>query len=65
VVRYGAGSGKAVCDVYATAIMVLGVEMGLAFADAHRLPVFMTVRADDGTLSEHYNGSFAPYLATD
>jgi hypothetical protein len=45
--------------------MVLDVEKGLAFAEAHRLPVFMIVRADDGTPSQRYNGSFAPYLAID
>jgi hypothetical protein len=44
---------------------VLGVEKGLAFTEAHRLPVFMIVRTDDGTLGERYNGSFAPYLAID
>lgn len=57
--------GRLSADGYATALMVLGVEKGLAFAEAHRLPVFMIVRTDDGTLSERYNGSFAPYLAID
>ena len=57
--------GRLPADGYATALMVLGVEKGLAFTEAHRLPVFMIVRTDDGTLGERYNGSFAPYLAID
>jgi len=57
--------GKLTADGYATAIMVLGEERGLAFADAHGLPVYMILRASDGTLHERYNESFAPYIATD
>jgi FAD:protein FMN transferase len=57
--------GKLTADGYATAIMVLGEEAGLAFAEENHLPVFMIVRANDGTFYERYNGSFAPYMATD
>jgi FAD:protein FMN transferase len=56
--------GKLTADGYATAIMVMGEAKGLAFADAHELPVFMVLRASDGTLHERYNERFAPYLAT-
>lgn len=57
--------GRLSADGYATAVMVLGVERGPAFAEAQRLAVFMIVRADDGTFSERYNGRFVPYVATD
>jgi len=57
--------GKLTADGYATAIMVLGEEKGLVFADAHRLPVFIIGRRDDGTFYQRYNKRFAPYLATD
>ncbi len=55
--------GKLTADGYATAIMVLGEEKGMAFADAHNLSVLMILRANDGTFHERYNKSFAPYLA--
>ncbi len=57
--------GKLTADGYATAIMVLGEEKGLLFAEAHQLPVFIIVRRDDGKFYERYNESFASYLATD
>jgi FAD:protein FMN transferase len=56
--------GKLTADGYATAIMVMGEEKGLVFADAHDLPVLMVLRAGDGSLHERYNERFAPYLAT-
>jgi thiamine biosynthesis lipoprotein len=57
--------GKLTADGYATAIMVLGAEKGLEFADAHGLSVLMIVRAEDGSYNERYNSRFAPYLAAD
>jgi thiamine biosynthesis lipoprotein len=57
--------GKLTADGYATAIMVLGPERGLQFADALGLPVLMILRAEDGSFSQRYNSRFAPYLAAD
>lgn len=54
--------GKLTADGYATAIIVMGEERGLAFADARDLPVLMILRADDGSFHERYNKSFAAYL---
>jgi thiamine biosynthesis lipoprotein len=57
--------GKLTADGYATAIMVLGPERGLQFADTLGLPVLMILRAEDGSFSQRYNSRFAPYLAAD
>jgi FAD:protein FMN transferase len=54
--------GKLTADGYATAIMVMGEERGLAFADARDLPVLMVLRANDGAFHERYNKSFAAYM---
>lgn len=51
-------------DGYATALMVLGPERGMAWADARRLPVFMIVRTANGERVERYNEAFAPFLAS-
>lgn len=50
-------------DGYATAIMVMGPEKGMAYADSRALAVYMLVREADG-FREVYNGRFAPYLVT-
>lgn len=52
-------------DGYATALMVMGPEQGMAWADARRLPVFMIVRTANGVPVERYNEAFRPYLAGD
>ena len=49
-------------DGYATAVMVMGPERGMSWADAHRLAAYMLVRAPDGTTTTRYNERFAPYL---
>lgn len=49
-------------DAWATAIMVLGPEAGMALAEAEALPVFMILRDDAGGFVERYNQRFAPYL---
>lgn len=50
-------------DGYATAIMVMGPQKGLAWADAHGFAVFMILRDDDGSFSERYNQAFALHLS--
>lgn len=55
-----APSGMA-ADGYATAIMVLGPEQGMAFAESNGLAVYMLLRDADG-FREAYNERFAPYL---
>lgn len=50
-------------DGYATALMVLGPEKGMALAEQKNLPVFMIVRDAQGKFVERYNDRFAPYLA--
>ena len=57
--------GKLTADGYATAIMVLGPERGLQFADALGLAVLLVLRGADGSFSQRYNSRFAPYLAAD
>lgn len=49
-------------DGHATAIMVMGPERGMAWADGKGLAVFMIVRDGQGVLSERYNDRFAPFL---
>lgn len=51
-------------DGYATALMVLGPDRGMAWANARRLPVFMIIRTANGERVERYNEAFAPYLAS-
>ncbi|MFZ5755494.1 MAG: FAD:protein FMN transferase [Pseudomonadota bacterium] len=51
-------------DGYATVLMVLGPERGLAWADARRLPVFMIVRTANGERVERYNEAFVPFLVS-
>jgi thiamine biosynthesis lipoprotein len=50
-------------DGYATALMVMGPEKGMAFAEQNGFAVFMIVRGPDGRYSERYNARFAPYLS--
>ena len=45
-------------DAFATALMVLGIDAGLACAERHRLDVLFTVR-DGGILRTHGTGCFA------
>jgi thiamine biosynthesis lipoprotein len=48
-------------DGYATAIMSMGADQGLAFADKENLAVYMLI-ADGSTLGERFNDAFKPYL---
>ena len=50
-------------DGYATTLMVLGPERGMAWADARGLAVFMITRDAGGALQERYNVGFASLLA--
>jgi thiamine biosynthesis lipoprotein len=45
-------------DGYATTLMVLGPERGMAWADALGLAVFMIVKDKNGALQEQYNAAF-------
>jgi thiamine biosynthesis lipoprotein len=49
-------------DGYATTLMVLGPDRGMAWADARGLGVYMILRDTKGTLHERYNAAFAPLL---
>jgi thiamine biosynthesis lipoprotein len=49
-------------DGYATTLMVLGPDRGMAWADARGLAVYMILREPNGALSERYNAAFAPLL---
>ncbi len=50
-------------DALATAIMVLGPERGMAFANRHHLAIFMLVKHNDGFVEKH-SSAFTPYLKT-
>ena len=49
-------------DGYATALMVLGPDRGMAWAETRGLAVYMILREPNGTLNERYNVAFAPRL---
>ena len=49
-------------DGYATTLMVLGPERGMAWADARGLAVYMLIRTPEGAFSERYNAAFGPNL---
>ena len=48
----------AMADAYATAIMVLGEDAGMAFAEELGLPVYMLVRMEDGAFEERMSDAF-------
>jgi len=50
-------------DALATAIMVMGPEKGLTFANRHQLAIFMLVKQNDKFIEMHSN-AFTPYLNT-
>jgi len=52
-------------DGYATTMMVLGPERGLAWADARGVAAYMIVRNDAGGLVERFNAAFEPLLVAD
>lgn len=49
-------------DAYATAIMVLGEEKGLALAEELKLPVYLLNHTEDGQLKESHSTAFKKYL---
>lgn len=48
-------------DAIATAMMVMGPDESLAFAEANQLPIFMLVKEND-TFVEVYSSAYKPYL---
>jgi len=48
-------------DAIATAMMVMGAEDSMAYAEKHQLPVFMLVRIGD-KFEERYTASFKPFI---
>lgn len=55
------GPNCAEVDAWATAMMVLGPEQGLAVAEANGLAVYMLVKVGDRFEARH-SSAFAPYL---
>lgn len=51
----------ALADAYSTAIMVLGPEKGMAFAEKLGLPALLIVHGENGDLIARETGSFAEY----
>lgn len=52
----------ALADAYATALMVLGPETGLAVAERLALPVMFVSHSDDGTFETRQTESFRAYI---
>ena len=48
-------------DGWDTALMVMGTEKALQFAERHHLAVYLVTKTDTG-FSVHYSTAFAPYL---
>lgn len=53
----------ALADAYATTLMVLGPEAGLAFAEAHGLAVLLIIHGENGGFITRQTPSFAKYVA--
>ena len=53
----------AFADAYATALMVLGPEQGLAFAEQLELPVLLLVREADGTFTHRASSTFSAHVS--
>ena len=49
-------------DAYATALMVLGVDEGLALAKDLDLPVLIIAKSADGRFVERYTPAMQPFL---
>ena len=56
-------SSTMMADAYATAMMVLGLEGGMAVAERLGLAVFMIVEEPSGGFVERYNAAMEDYLA--
>jgi thiamine biosynthesis lipoprotein len=48
-------------DALATALMVMGPDRGMAFAERHQLAIFMLVKQNDSFIAKH-STAFTPYL---
>ena len=48
-------------DAYATAMMVMGPEESLAFANRHKLAIFMLVKTEEG-FKEVFSDAFKPFI---
>ena len=57
-----AADSTARADALATALMVMGTERGLEFAEQHQIAAFFIVRSAKGLLTSH-STAFAPLLA--
>ena len=45
----------------ATAMMVMGAEHSLSYAEQHQLPIFMLVKVGD-KFEERYSSAFKPFM---
>ncbi|MET0362911.1 MAG: FAD:protein FMN transferase, partial [Sphingobium sp.] len=52
-------------DALATALMVLGRDEALAFADAHAIPCLLNVRAETGALTAHLSAAMREWIDDD
>lgn len=57
------GPDCASADAYATALMILGVDEGLRFAETHELAAFFIVREASGRFIEHRSPAFIEYMS--
>jgi thiamine biosynthesis lipoprotein len=48
-------------DALATALMVMGPDKGMEFANRHKLAIFMLVKQNETFIEKHSN-AFTPYL---
>ena len=51
-------------DAYATTLMVLGTEQGLAFAEQHKLAALILTKSASGEVVERYTAALKKYLLT-
>ncbi|MCH1921436.1 FAD:protein FMN transferase [Shewanella sp. A3A] len=56
------GKSCMAADGLSTGLMVMGVEKGLALAEANNIAAMFITRNDDGSFSEHYSQAFQQYL---
>ena len=51
-------------DAYATTLMVLGAEQGLAFAEARQIPALVLTKSPTGEVVERYTAALQKHLLT-
>jgi FAD:protein FMN transferase len=49
-------------DALDTALMVMGPERALAFAEEQKLAVLLLVKDENGKVEERFSSAFKPYL---